>query len=141
MDWLLDTNVVSELRRPRPEPRVLAFVAKQPRTSLYVSDVTLAEIRFGIEVATTPEQAAELRLWLEHDVRVRFASQTLGLSEEILLRWRLLMEVGRKSGRTFPQPDLFLAATALEFGMTLVTRNVKDFAGLELALFNPWEQT
>jgi predicted nucleic acid-binding protein len=68
-----------------------------------------------------------------------FAGRTLAITEDIMLRWRLLVEDGRKAGRTFPQPDLILAATALEHDLTLVTRNVKDFAGLGIAILNPWE--
>jgi len=139
MGWLLDTNVLSELKRPAPSPEVTSFVVGCPLDQLYVSTVTLAEIRFGIERAPHLPRRAEIEQWLANTIRPMFAGRMLAITEEIMLRWRLLVEDGRKAGRTFPQPDLIIAATALEHDLTLVTRNVKDFAGLGIAILNPWE--
>lgn len=139
MAWLLDTNILSELRRPLPEQRVLDFLARCPLDQLYVSTITFAEIRFGITNATEPSRRAELEQWLEAAIRPMFANRVLEITENVMFRWRLLVEQGRKAGRTFSQPDLILAAIALESGLTLVTRNVKDFTGLTLSLLNPWE--
>ncbi len=71
-------------------------------------------------------------------MRPMFVQRVVAISEDVMLRWRLLVEQGRKSGHTFSQPDLIIAATALEHDMVLVTRNVKDFAGLSLTILNPW---
>ena len=101
--WLLDTNVISELRRPRRNARVRAFVAAQALEELFVSSVTLAEVRFGIETVRDPICRAELSDWLTHKVRPMFDQ-------------RVLVEDGRKTGHTFSQPDLFIAATALITG-------------------------
>ena len=101
MAWLLDTNVLSELRRPRPEPRVVAFVADQPLEQLFVSSVTLAEIRFGIELLAEPNRRAELNEWLTHKVRPMFEHRVLQVTEDIMLKWRLLVEVGRKDRTRF----------------------------------------
>jgi len=139
MAWLLDTNVLSELKRPAPSHKVTAFVAGCPLDELYVSTVTMAEIRFGIERSPDAVRRAEIEQWLAYTIRPMFAGRTLAITEVIMLRWRLLVEDGRKAGRTFPQPDLILAATALEHDLTLATRNVKDFAGLGIAILNPWE--
>jgi len=136
--WLLDTNVLSELRRPRPEPKVIAFFESQPLERLYVSTVTLAEIRFGIERLPDPLRRAQLGEWLSHHVRPLFDQRVLGVSEDVLLRWRLLVEQGRKIGHTFSQPDLLIAAIALEHGLTLVSRDVGDYARAEVPVFNPW---
>ena len=136
--WLLDTNVLSELRRPKPDRKVLAFVAAQPLDCLYVSTVTLAEIRFGIELQRDPNLRAELIDWLTHKVRPMFEQRVLPVSEDIIFKWRLLVEDGRKAGHTFSQPDLFIAATALQHGLTVVSRDVTDYAKARLALFNPW---
>jgi toxin FitB len=136
--WLLDTNVISELRRPRPNARVRAFVAAQPLEALFVSAVTLAEIRYGIEVVSDPIRRAELGDWLAHKVRPMFNQRVIEVSEDVMFKWRLLVEEGRKAGHTFSQPDLIIAATALHHGLTVVTRDTGDYALARVALVNPW---
>jgi len=137
-DWLLDTNILSELRRPRPEPNVFEFVRRQPLERLYVSEVTFAEIRFGIELADTPARRAALRHWLTHRVRPLFQQRALPVSEDVMFIWRQLVETGRKVGHTFSQPDLIIAATALHHGLTAVTRDRSDFDRAGVPVFNPW---
>ena len=137
--WLLDTNVLSEIRRRRPHRKVVVFVAEQPLDRLYVSTVTLAEIRFGIELVTDANRRAELNTWLTHKVRPLFRQRVLDVSEDILFKWRLLVEEGRKSGHTFSQPDLFIAATALHHGMTVVSRDTREYERAGVPVFNPWE--
>lgn len=137
--YLLDTNVLSELRKPRPEPRVLAFVAEQPLEALYVSAVTLAEIRFGIERVTDAARRAELSAWLTNKVRPMFEQRVLPVSEDVMLVWRLLVEEGRKGGHTFSQPDLIIAATAAHHGLTVVTRDISEFEQAKVPVLNPWE--
>jgi hypothetical protein len=139
MAWLLDTNILSEGRKPRPEPRVTAFYASQPLNSLYISEVNLAEIRFGIELQQDPARRAQLHEWLTLKLRPAFAGRILPVSEDILLKWRLLMEEGRKAGHTYSHPDLLLAATALQHGLTVVTRDRSDFDMAHVAVLNPWQ--
>ena len=139
MAWLLDTNVLSELRRPKPEPRVVDFVASCPLDQLYVSAVTLAEIRFGIELVDEPNRRAELNDWLTHKVRPMFEHRVLQITEDIMLKWRLLVEDGRKSGHTFSQPDLIIAATAIHHGLTVVTRDRSDYDKAHVPVVNPWD--
>ncbi|MEK6245302.1 MAG: type II toxin-antitoxin system VapC family toxin [Pseudomonadota bacterium] len=136
--WLLDTNILSELRRSKPEPRVLAFVAAQPLELLHVSVVTLAEIRFGIEIVSDANRRAELGEWLAHKLRPMFDGRVLPVSEDIIFKWRLLVEEGRKIGHTFSQPDLIIAATALHHGLTVVSRDTADYIKTRVSLFNPW---
>ncbi len=136
--WLLDTNVLSELRRPKPEPKVVAFVAAQPLDLLYVSSVTFAEIRFGIELVADPSRRAGLHEWLTHKVRPMFEQRVLPITEDIMFRWRLMVEEGRKAGHTFSQPDLIIAATAVHHGLTVVTRDVRDYRRTRTAALNPW---
>jgi predicted nucleic acid-binding protein len=136
--WLLDTNILSELRRPRPEAKVEAFVAAQPIDRLYVSSVTFAEIRFGIELVDDPGRRAALQDWLAHRLRPMFQQRTLPVSEEVMFKWRLLVEAGRKTGHTFSQPDLIIAATALRRGLTVVTRDRRDYDRAGAPVFNPW---
>jgi predicted nucleic acid-binding protein len=137
--WLLDTNVLSELRRPRPNAKVVAFVAAQPLDRLYVSVVTFAEIRFGIELVTDPARRGELQDWLTLKVRPLFTQRTLPVSEDVMLNWRLLVEEGRKTRYTFSQPDLIIAATALLHGLTVVTRDTGDFEKARTPVVNPWQ--
>lgn len=136
--WLLDTNVLSELRRRRPEPKVVAFVGGQPLDLLYVSTVTLAEIRFGIELVDDANRRAELNSWLTHRVRSMFEQRVLEVTEDILLEWRLLVEEGRKSGHTYSQPDLIIAATARHHGLTVVSRDTGEYRRARAPVFNPW---
>jgi toxin FitB len=136
--WLLDTNILSELRRSRPEPRVLAFVRDQALEQFYISTVTLAEIRFGIEVTPNVTKRAELNDWLTHKVRPMFEDRVLPITEDIILKWRLLVEEGRKSGYTFSQPDLTIAATAIYHGLTIVSRDTTDYLKARAPVHNPW---
>jgi len=136
--WLLDTNVLSELRRPKPERKVLAFVAAQPLDLLNVSTVTLAEIRFGIELVNDANRRAELTDWLAHKVRPMFKHRVLDVTEDVMFKWRLLVEDGRKVGHTFSQPDLIIAATAVHHGLTVVSRDVHDFEKAHVPVLNPW---
>ena len=136
--WLLDTNILLELRRPKPEPRVVAFVGAQPIEQLYVSSVTLAEIRFGIEMLPDASRRVELNDWLTLKVRPMFEQRILAVTEDVMFKWRLLVEEGRKIGHTFSQPDLIIAATAIHHGLTVVTRDTADFAKARAAVFNPW---
>jgi toxin FitB len=136
--WLLDTNILSELRHPKPEPKVTTFVAGQPLESLYISTVTLAEIRFGIELLSDAARRSELNDWLSRKVRPMFEHRVLEITEDIMLKWRLLVEEGRKMGHTYSQPDLIIAATALHHGITVATRDTSEYAKARVPVFNPW---
>jgi toxin FitB len=136
--WLLDTNILSELRRPKPERKVLAFIAVQPLGLLYISSATLAEIRFGIERLSDASRRAGLNDWLAHKMRPMFTGRVLEITEDVLFKWRLLVEDGRKAGHTFSQPDLIIAATALHHGLTVVSRDLSDYQKARVPVFNPW---
>ena len=138
--WLLDTNIVSELRRPKPERRVLAFVTAQPASLLFASSVTFAELRYGIEMSSDPVQRVALTEWLANRVRPLFDQRILPVSEDVMLRWRHLVNEGRKARHTLTQPHLIIAATALYHDMTIVTRDVDDFRRAGVKLFNPWTE-
>lgn len=136
--FLLDTNVISELRRPAPNARVAAFVAAQPEEALFVSHVTFAEIRYGIERLEDPERRAALAAWLLHTVRPLFAGRTLALTEDVIVRWRLLLEAGRRRGHTFGQLDLFIAATAAEDDLAVASRDTAPFVAAGIPVLDPW---
>ena len=138
--WLLDTNILSELRRPKPNPEVVDFIASRPLDLLFVSIVTFAEIHFGIERVTDATHRAELNDWLTHKVRPMFEGRALQVSEDVMFKWRLLVEDGRKAGYTYSQPDLIIAATALQHGLTVVSRDTSDFSKARVPVLNPWRE-
>lgn len=117
----------------------MAFVAAQPLERLYISAVTLAAIRFGIEIVRDALKRAELQDWLANRVRPMFEQRILPVSEDVMFKWRLLVEEGRKAGHTFSQPDLIIAATALQPGLTVVTRDTSEYVHARAAVLNPWQ--
>lgn len=135
--FLLDTNVISELVRPRPEPKVIAWVAATDENLLYLSVLTLGEIRKGVASLKEASRRVTLEAWLDSDLAIRFKGRTLGVDEAVADRWgRLAAQAGAKTA--LPVIDGLLAATALQHNLTLVTRNTKDFAGTNVPVFNPW---
>jgi predicted nucleic acid-binding protein len=136
--WLIDTNVLSELHRPKPHANVLRFLSGQPNHLLHVSVVTFAEIRFGIELLTEPTRRMQLYEWLDNDLRPRFETRVLEINEDIMLTWKQLAHEGRKARHTFAQPDLLIAATALHHGLTIVSRDTSEFSRANVPVFNPW---
>ena len=136
--YLLDTNVISELKRARPDEMVLAFIAGEPLDRLYLSVVTFAEIRFGIEFLADAGRRSDLKNWLDHRLRPMFHGRELPITEDILLGWRLIIEDGRKRGYTFSHPDVLIAASAAHYGLTVVTRNVREFIEAGVAVIDPW---
>jgi predicted nucleic acid-binding protein len=137
--WLIDTNVVSELRRTRPAEKVRAFVAGQPGDVLFTSDVTFAEVRFGIEQMTDPVRRADLVYWLDRTLRPLFVGRVLPVTEDALLRLRLMLEVGRKTGHTFSEPDLIIAALAALADLIVVSRDTREFIAAGVPVFDPWD--
>jgi len=136
--WLIDTNVVSELRRARPAPKVRAFVAAQPGNVLFTSDVTFAEVRFGIEQMADPVRRSDLVHWLDRTLRPLFAGRVLPVTEDALLRWRLMLEAGRRTGHTFSEPDLLIAALAALAELIVVSRDTSEFIAASVPVFDPW---
>jgi predicted nucleic acid-binding protein len=138
--WLLDTNVVSELRKPNCDLRVREWSEKQPPESFFLSTITIAEIRFGIGRHPDAAFRSELSAWLDQTLRPWFGARILEVSEDVILEWRRMVERGREIRHTFSQPDLFLAATAAQHGLIVATRNVADFEHAGVPVFDPWAQ-
>lgn len=137
--WLLDTNVISELRRgPRCDRAVAAWAGSVPPGACYLSLVTIAEIAFGIERVSDPVVRAELENWLQNGVRAWFGPRILEVDEAVLLAWRRLVTAGQKARYTYAQPDALIAATAQVHGLAVVTRNVEDFVQAGVPILNPW---
>ena len=136
--YLLDTNVISELKKLRPSDKVVRFVAGEPLDRLYLSSVTFAEIRFGIERLDDAAKRSDLALWVDHRLRPTFEGRILGLDEDVLLKWRLVIEDGRRRGHTFSHPDVLIAAIAAHHGLTVATRNATEFVAAGVATHDPW---
>ena len=136
--WLLDTVVVSELRKRRCDPRVKKWSETQAPERLFLSRVTLAEIRFGIEQVVDVSFRGELTTWLDRSLRPWFAERILDVDEDVLVEWRRMVARGRAINHTFSQPDLFIAATAAVHDLAVVTRNVTDFRIANVPVLDPW---
>jgi len=137
--FLLDTNIISELIKPKPEPRLVTWLSGTDENLLYLSVLTLGEIRKGIAMLKEPARRVQLETWLDSELRLRFAGRILTVDNDVADRWGVM--AGRAATRKIALPviDGLLAATALHYNLTLVTRNSKDVAGTEALVFNPWE--
>jgi len=136
--FLLDTNVTSELIRPQPEPMVTEWVVSQPLEALFVSSVSFGEFRKGIVLRSPGKRRDELEAWIEIDLSNLFFGRILPVTRSVAERWGVLEGQRQLAGKPLNMPDGQIAATALEHRLTLVTRNVRDFAGLDVTIFNPW---
>jgi predicted nucleic acid-binding protein len=137
LSYLIDTNVISELKRKTPDPSVVAWFAERPARSLFMSVLTLGEIRKGIELISNEHRRLALIDWLETELPLFFNGRLLNLDAAVADRWGRLIA---QAGRPLPVIDSLLAATAIEHDLILVTRNSKDFENLPVSLFNPWNQ-
>jgi len=138
--FLLDTNVISELVKPRPEANVTAWIEGTDESLLYLSVLTLGEIRRGIATLSQSRRRATLEAWLDKDLRARFEGRILVIDQEVADRWGLLTAAARSSGIALPVIDGLLAATALEHNLTLVTRDTGQIPSMGVAVFNPWQK-
>ncbi len=136
MSYLLDTNVISELVRAKPSVQVIKWFDTVPNEALYISVLTLGEIRKGVEMIPEEKRKEKLRIWLEIDLPQWFSERVLPISKEISDRWgRLQAEIKKP----FPAIDSLIAATALYHDLRIVTRNTKDFNYAGLQVVSPWE--
>jgi predicted nucleic acid-binding protein len=137
--FLLDTNVVSELMKPRPNRRVATWVELTSEELLHLSVITIGELRKGIDLLASgdPKRAA-LQSWLDRDVRLRFAGRLLVFDDFVAERWGQLEALAKKRRFTLPTIDAQLAATALHHNLTFVTRNTADVGPTGVPVFNPW---
>ena len=137
--YLLDTNIPSELTRERPDPRVVMWLKAQPAATLFLSAVTIGEIRRGLVVLPSSRRRADLETWFHNELRSWFQDRILPVTHSVADRWGTLDGQRQMKGSPLNTADGMIAATAAEHSLTLVTRNTKDFSDLGLDVFNPWE--
>jgi predicted nucleic acid-binding protein len=136
--FLLDTNIISELVKPKPEPKVTNWIDSTDENLMYLSVLTLGEIRKGIALLRNASRRVVLGAWLESDLTLRFAERILPIDRVIADRWGRLTADAAATKSLLPVIDGLLAATALDKNLTLVTRNTKDIALTGVPVFNPW---
>jgi hypothetical protein len=140
VNLLLDTNVLSEVQRPAPDPKVLAWLDTVDEDRVFISVASIAELRRGVALMDDGRRRAALTGWLANDLPARFAERILPIDQAVAERWGDLMAQSRRGGVALSVMDGFFAATALAKDLTLVTRNVRDFAPFGVRLHNPWDE-
>lgn len=136
--WLLDTVAISEPTKPQPNPAVIRWLQAQDGATLFTSVLCVGEIRRGVERLAPGGKRTLLRQWLEKDLPAWFGPRVLAVDEPVAQLWG---ELTAQAGRTSPVVDSLIAATALHNGLTIVTRNTRDFAALNVATHNPWAES
>ena len=138
--FLLDTNCISELVRPKPEPRVLEWMETADESLLYLSVLTLGEIRKGVAALVQGKRRTHLETWLEVDLQARFFGRIIPIDSAIADRWGLLAAEAKRRGKALSVIDGLLAATALQHNLTVISRNATDFANTQVQVLNPWRE-
>lgn len=138
--YLLDTNVISELVGVKPSRRVLAWMDAADEDLLYLSVLTLGEIRKGIAGLAQGKRRTQLESWLEVDLQDRFSGRTIPVDQGVADRWGVLAADASRAGRTLSVIDGLLAATAVHHNLTVVSRNTRDFEAANVLVLNPWEE-
>ncbi len=139
MNFLLDTNVVSETMRKRPSPVVLGWVAAQAGESLFLSAITVGELRRGALLLAEGKKRRALLHWIETGIKADFSGRILPVDTVVMERWAQLQVATGRTGKRMPVMDSLIAATALSHNLTLATRNMADFKAARVALVDPWQ--
>jgi predicted nucleic acid-binding protein len=137
--FLLDTNCISEIVGPKPEPRVVEWLEATEETLLNLSVLTLGEIRKGLAGLAQGKRRTRLESWLEVELQTRFAGRILPVDTAIADRWGVIAAEAKRRGKALSVIDGLLAATALHHNLTVVSRNASDFMGVQVQVLNPWE--
>lgn len=137
--FLLATNCISELVRPEPEPRVIEWMEAADEAMLFLSVLTIGEIRKSLAGLSQGKRRTRLEAWLEVELKVRFAGPIVPIEYEIADRWGLIAAEAKRKGERLSVIDGLLAATTLHHNLTVVSRNVSDFSNTQVQVLNPWE--
>jgi len=137
VSFLLDTNAVSEWAKPRPNPGLIRWMESTDEDRVFVSVVSFAELRYGVERLANGKRRKQLEDWLNHDLPLRFEGRVLPVDGKIADAWGRTVARSEAIGKPISSMDAFLSATAEIHGLTLVTRNISDFSLLK-SILNPW---
>jgi hypothetical protein len=140
LSFLLDTNVISEWVKPRPHAGVIRWLAEADEDRVFISVISIAEVRRGLERMANGQRRDRIAAWLWEDLPARFEGRILPVDLAVAQEWGVTVERARSRGIGLGIMDAFLAATAQARELTWVTRNTKDFRGLGMEIFDPWAE-
>ena len=138
MPYLIDTNVVSETLKPRPERHVVDWIGGQMANDLFLASISLGELVRGVRRMRDRARRERFQRWIDYDLAAQFQGRILPFDRETAVIWGEIMGDGDRVGRPKPMADAQIAAVARRHGLTLVTRNTRDFVGMKVVLLNPW---
>ncbi len=139
MNFLLDTNVISEWVKPQPDRNVVSWLAEVDEDRVFISVISFAEIRHGIELMPVSRRRERLAQWLIEDLPLRFEDRVLAVDRAVADSWGVVMARSQKAGLALGAMDAFVAAIAKTHGLILVTRNIKDFGHIGISSVDPWQ--
>lgn len=138
MNYLLDTCLISELAKSKPDEKVVDWVLSENEAGFYVSILTFGELHKGIEKLPESKKKDELRSWIEDELKNRFQNRIIDIDMRVSILWGKIQCIAEKKGNPIPAIDSLIAATALAHDLTVVTRNVSDMEQSGVRLLNPW---
>ena len=139
MNYLLDTCVISELVKPKANPKVIEWIRNCHEQNLFLSSLTIGEIKKGISKLSESKKKRNLMYWLENDLLERFNQRILAIDVSVAMAWGDMLSACEKKGIQIPVTDGLIASTAMVHGMTVVTRNIEDIEPTGVAVHNPWK--
>jgi toxin FitB len=138
MNYLLDTCLISELAKSKPDEKVVDWVLSENETSFYISVLTLGELYKGVEKLPESKKKEELRIWIEDELKNRFQSRIISIDMRVSILLGKIQCFAEKNGKPMPAIDSLIAATGIAYDLTVVTRNVADMEQSGVKLLNPW---
>lgn len=139
MSYLLDTNILSELVKPQPNAGVVQWILEHPEQLCFISVVTLSELQFGIERIPASTRKQQIKTWLNHDLKARFAGRIISIDDNIAMQCGTFRAIHQTQGIPLAIADGLIAASAFIHDLAVVTRNTKDFEHLDIQLINPFQ--
>jgi predicted nucleic acid-binding protein len=138
MNYLLDTCLISELAKSKPDEKVVDWVLSENETSFYISVLTFGELHKGVEKLPESKKKEELRIWIADELKNRFQSRIISIDMRVSILWGKIQCLAEKNGKPMPAIDSLIAATGIAYDLTVVTRNVADMEQSGVKLLNPW---